>query len=35
MVRMLNAVRGFEAAQRIARLQGDALGRVVNDLIQR
>jgi flagellar basal-body rod protein FlgG len=35
MVRMLNLVRGFEASQRVARLQSETLGRVVNELIQR
>ena len=35
MVRMLAVVRGFEASQRIARLQSETLGRVVNELIQR
>jgi flagellar basal-body rod protein FlgG len=35
MVRMLSVVRSFEAAQRVARLQSETLGRVVNELIQR
>jgi len=35
MVRMLNVVRSFEASQRVARLQSETLGRVVNELIQR
>jgi flagellar basal-body rod protein FlgF len=35
MVRMMTLMREYEASQRMVRLQSDALGRTVNELIQR